>query len=243
MTNTRVSQERHESAARERRSMATSAAAATGPKRILIVDDHPAVREGLAAQIALQPDLEICGEAEGMNDALALLQEVVPDVAVVDISLKTGDGIELVKRIRSRNEQTRVVVWSMFDESLYAERALRAGAIGYVHKGLATREIVHAIRCALAGKLYLNERVSKSLLSRLAVKAPTDRSPIERLADRELETFRLMGCGLTTAQIARQMRLSAKTVETYRSRIKEKLGLGAMTELIRRAAQFVLENG
>ena len=123
--------------------------------RVLIVDDHPVVREGLAAQLAAQPGLEVCGEAEGVADALALVEAVKPDVAVVDISLKAGNGIDLIKRLKARHASVRVLVWSMYQEGLYAERALRAGALGYVHKGRATREIVGAIRAVLAGKVNI----------------------------------------------------------------------------------------
>src|SRR5262245_3564639 len=150
--------------------------------RVLIVDDHPVVREGLAAQIAIQPDLEVCGAAEGIADALALVGKARPDLAVIDISLKDGDGIDLIKRIKARCESVRIVVWSMYADHLYAERALRAGALGYVHKGKATQEILRAMRSALADKVYLNADVSAQLLSRLVNGGgqPADRSPVER---------------------------------------------------------------
>jgi DNA-binding NarL/FixJ family response regulator len=213
--------------------------------RVLIVDDHPVVREGLAAKLSTQPDLEVCGEAEDVAGALALVESARPDVYVVDISLKSGDGIDLIKRLKARDELARVVVWSMHQENLYAERALRAGALAYVHKGKATREILLAIRSALAGKVYLGEDTASWLLGRLVGaggKTPV-RGPIESLSDRELESFRLMGQGLTTEQVAEAMHVSTKTVETYRARIKEKLGLSNITELIQRAAQWVMENG
>jgi DNA-binding NarL/FixJ family response regulator len=225
--------------------MAATESGGAAAARVLIVDDHPVVREGLAAQIALQPDLEVCGEAEGVTDALALVETVRADVAVIDISLKSGDGIDLIKRLRARDPALRLVVWSMYPESLYAERALRAGALGYVHKGKATREILQAIRSALAGKVYLSADVSSALLGRLVGGSgrAIERTPIEDLSDRELEAFKLMGQGLTTEQIAERMHISPKTVETYRARIKEKLGLKNVTELIQRAAQWALENG
>ncbi len=212
--------------------------------RVFIVDDHPVVREGLTAKLSAQPDLEVCGEAEDVAGALTLAESAQPDVYVVDISLKGGDGIDLIKRIRARDEAARVVVWSMHQEGLYAERALRAGALAYVHKGKATREILQAIRSALAGKVYLGEDASARLLGRLvgAGGRPAERAPIERLSDRELEAFRLMGQGRTTEQVAEAMHVSPKTVETYRGRIKEKLGLSNSTELIQRATQWVLEN-
>jgi DNA-binding NarL/FixJ family response regulator len=211
--------------------------------RVLIVDDHPAVREGLAAQILAQPDLEVCGEADDVAGALTALQSTKPDVAVIDISLKTGSGIDLIKRIKARDGAVRLLAWSMYPEDLYAERALRAGAMGYVHKGRATREIIEAIRSVLAGKVFLSEELSAKLLGRLVGgQAETVRaSPDGALTDRELEVFGLMGRGLTTHQIAENMHLSSKTVETYRARIKDKLGLNTMAELIQRATQWVLE--
>jgi DNA-binding NarL/FixJ family response regulator len=212
--------------------------------RVFIVDDHPVVREGLMAKLSAQSDLEVCGEAEDVAGALARAESARPDVYVVDISLKQGDGIDLIKRIRARDASARVVVWSMHQESLYAERALRAGALAYVHKGRATREILQAIRLALAGKVYLGEDASARLLGRLvgAGGRPAERAPVESLTDRELEVFRLMGQGRTTEQVAEAMHVSPKTVETHRARIKEKLGLSNITELIQRAVQWVLEN-
>jgi DNA-binding NarL/FixJ family response regulator len=208
--------------------------------RILIVDDHPVVRDGLAAQFATESDLEVCGEAEDMAEALALVESIHPDVVIVDISLKSSNGLDLIKRIRDRDQKVRILVWSMFGEDLYAERALRAGAQGYVHKGLATREILNAVRTVLNGKIYLSGDQAERLLSRLARGGAIDRSPIDRLSDRELEAFELLGHGLTTEQIAKQMHVSPKTVETYRVRIKEKLNIDTLTELIRRATQWVL---
>jgi DNA-binding NarL/FixJ family response regulator len=210
--------------------------------RVFIVDDHPVVREGLSAKLSAQCDLEVCGEAEDVAGALALVESARPDVFVVDISLKHGDGIDLIKRIMARDESARVVVWSMHQEGLYAERALRAGALAYVHKGRATREILQAIRSALAGKVYLSEDFSAKLIGRLVGGQLPDRSPIETLSDRELEVFRSLGRGLTTEQIAEKMHLSPKTVETYRARIKQKLGLTNMSELIQRATAWLLEN-
>jgi DNA-binding NarL/FixJ family response regulator len=213
--------------------------------RVLIVDDHPVVREGLAAQIATRLDLEVCGEAEDLADALALIEKARPDVAIVDISLKTASGVDLIKRLKARGSSVRVVVWSMYPEGLYAERALRAGAHGYVHKGRATREILQAIDTVLAGKVHLSEDVSAKLLARLVGggRRPAGHSPVETLSDRELEVFERMGQGQTTEQIAAHLHLSPKTVETYRARLKEKLGLANITELIQRATQWVLENG
>jgi DNA-binding NarL/FixJ family response regulator len=217
-------------------------AAAKAPARVLIVDDHPVVREGLAAQLATEPDLELCGEAEDVAGALTLIESSRPDVAIIDISLKNGNGIDLVKRIRARDDTIRLLVWSMYVETHYAERALRAGAQGYVHKGRATREILDALRAVLAGKVYLSGDQADRLLQRLVNGQPVERSPIESLSDRELEAFELMGHGQSTEQIAATMHISPKTVETYRARIKEKLGLSNITELVHQAARWVFKN-
>jgi DNA-binding NarL/FixJ family response regulator len=213
--------------------------------RVLIVDDHPAVREALALRIGRQPDMEVCGEATDMGEALRLVADAQPDVAVVDITLKTGNGIDLIKRIRDRNDHVRLLVWSMHSESLYAERALRAGALGYITKDQATDRIVEAIRRVLAGKVYLSEAMTERMLRR-AVGGERDevaRSPLDVLADRELEVFRLIGEGVKTAEIAERLHLSVKTVETYRDRIRQKLDLSDGTALAHYATQWVLENG
>lgn len=213
--------------------------------RVLIVDDHPAVREALALRIGRQPDLEVCGEAPDVSEALRVLADSEPDVAVVDISLKTGNGIDLIKRIRDRNDHVRILVWSMHSESLYAERALRNGALGYINKDQATDRIVEAIRRVLEGKVWLSEAVTERLLHRSvgAGHRQTTRSPVDALADRELEVFRLIGQGVKTAAIAQRLHLSVKTIETYRDRIRQKLDLGDGTKLAHYAAQWMLENG
>ena len=213
--------------------------------RVLIVDDHPAVREALALRIGRQPDLEVCGEAADTAEALRLVAEARPDVAVIDISLKKGNGIDLIKRIRDRNERVRILVWSMHSESLYAERALRAGALGYVNKDQATDTIVEGIRQVLAGKVWLSEAMTERMLQRTVGGKRDDvaRSPLDALADRELEVFRLIGLGVKTAAIAERLHLSVKTVETYRDRIREKLDLSDGSALARCAMQWMLENG
>ena len=211
--------------------------------RALIVDDHPAVREALALRISRQPDMKVCGEAADMRDALRLIADSEPDVAVVDISLKTGSGIDLIKRIKDRSDRVRILVWSMHSESLYAERALRAGALGYVNKDQATDRIVEAIRRVLAGKVWLSEVMAERLLQRSVGGSGEDRSPLDVLADRELEVFRLIGEGVKTAEIAERLHLSVKTVETYRDRIRQKLDLSDGTKLVHYATQWVLENG
>ena len=213
--------------------------------RVLIVDDHPAVREGLSIRLSRQPDLEVCGEAADVPDALRLDADTDPDVIVVDISLRTGDGIELIKRLKARDSRARMLVWSMYSESLYAERALQAGAAGYITKEEATDTIVAAIRHVLAGGVYLSPRMTESVVRR-SVAGPGEGplpEPVANLSDRELEVFRHLGHGLDTHQIAERMRVSPKTVETYRARIKEKLGLDTASAVLQRAVRWVIENG
>lgn len=215
-----------------------------GPAKVLIVDDHPIVRDGLAAQLATESDLELCGQAEDVAGALAQVESARPDVAIIDISLKRGNGIDLIKRLRSRNVAMRILVWSMYPEKLYAERALRAGAQGYLHKGQATGEILNALRTVLAGKVYLSGNQSDQFLQRLiGTQKNVDRLPVDTLSDRELEAFELMGHGQTTEEIAAKMQISPKTVETFRARIKDKLALTNISELIERATRWVVENG
>jgi DNA-binding NarL/FixJ family response regulator len=211
--------------------------------RVLIVDDHPAVREALAMRIAAQPDLEVCGEAEDAAEALRLAAATDPNVAVIDIGLKAGDGIDLIKRLKARNEGFRAIVWSMYSEDLYAERALHAGALGYLNKERATSEIIAAIRQVLDGKMYLSPVLREKLLRRAVGSSTQDhgRSPVEILSDRELEVLRLIGDGVRTAEIAVRLHLSVKTIETYRGRIRQKLGLTNGADVARYAAQWALE--
>ncbi len=211
----------------------------------MIVDDHPAVREALALRISTQSDLEVCGEAVDVNEALQLVRTTHPDVAIIDICLKTGDGIDLIRRIRSRNPELRMLVWSMYSENLYAERALRAGAMGYLNKEQATSTIIEAIRRVLDDKVYLSAAMAEKLLKRTIGQTNSDcgRSPIDALSDRELAVFRLIGEGMKTQEIANQLHLSPKTVDTYRDRIREKLDLRGSSELVRSAVRWVIECG
>jgi DNA-binding NarL/FixJ family response regulator len=211
--------------------------------KILIVDDHPVVREGLSLQLATQPDLVVCGEAEDIPGALQQAAATKPDLVIVDITLKNGSGLDLIRRLRARDEQVKLLVWSMHPENLYAERVIRAGAQGYLHKGQATSKLLEAIRTVLAGRVFISGDMTDLLLKRVVgAKQGDELSPIERLSDRELEAFKLMGEGLTTERIAARMFVSPKTVETYRARIKDKLGLNNVTELVQRATQWVIEN-
>ncbi|SMP66700.1 two component transcriptional regulator, LuxR family [Neorhodopirellula lusitana] len=212
--------------------------------QIVIVDDHPSTRFGLATRIELEPDLQICGEAADVDEALELIGQVCPDVAVIDVSLKTGSGIDLIKQVKESHPRVKMLVWSMYEEGLYAERALRAGALGYINKQQATDTIVEAIRTIMAGDLFLSKELSAKMLHRVIQgKESVALSPVDSLSDRELETFRLIGQGMNTKDIAKAMDLRPKTVETYRARIKDKLEIDEMAALTREATQWVLENG
>jgi DNA-binding NarL/FixJ family response regulator len=210
--------------------------------RVLIVDDHPVMRRGLSQVVGDQPDMEVCGEAASVDEAMALAEQNVPDLIIVDISLGDKNGIELIKQVRNRWPDVRMLVSSMHDETLFAERALRAGAMGYVNKGEETGTLMEAARRVLDGHIHLSPQMTTRLLNQVATTPLTDsRSPIEKLSDRELEVFRLIGEGLLTKQIAARLKLSIKTIETYRENIKAKLNLANAAELTRHAVQWVLE--
>ena len=211
------------------------------PARILIIDDHPVVRRGLAGLINEADDLTVCGEADSLSQGLALLRELKPALALVDLSLGDGHGLELIKQARAEGLTTRLLVVSMMDESLYADRVLRAGAEGYLRKEEATENIVTAIRDVLIGKVYLSATATARVLNQVATKDGVDKTPIETLSDRELEVFELLGSGLSSRDIAERLELSVKTVETYREKIKAKLSLKNGTELTRHAIHFVIE--
>ena len=212
--------------------------------RILIVDDHPAVREALGIRIAQQSDMEICGEAADIPEAIEIVRELSPDIAIIDTSLKKGNGLDLIKRIKSQNETIRMLVWSMHGESLYAERALRAGAMGYITKEQATGQILEAIRVVMTGKIYLSPGMTETLLQRTVASGggTLERSPMEALSDRELEVFRMIGEGIKTTEIAARLHLSVGMIWTYRGRIREKLGLADGTELVHQATQWVIDH-
>ncbi len=211
--------------------------------RIFIVDDHPAVRQGVIAIVSHEPDMLICGEASGVPDAMQQIATLMPDVAVIDISLKFGNGIDLVKRIKAEYPSVRMLVWSMFPDTLYAARALRAGALGYLNKSDSTEQLVDAIRMIAQGKIYLTEDASARLLQEKFTNAVRENNtlPLDLLSDRELEVFKLIGEGLSSQQIAESIMLSLSTVETYRQRIKSKLNIQGSNELIRSAVQWSLE--
>jgi DNA-binding NarL/FixJ family response regulator len=216
----------------------------TGYKRkkkgVLVVDDHPIVRQGILSILEQEPDLTVCAEAESTGEALKAIKARKPDIAVIDISLKGADGLELTKAIRTQYPGLPVLIMSMHDESLYAERVLRAGANGYIMKQEVSDKIVDAIRQVLNNQVYVSEEVrQRILLGMRGHPADTASAPVQRLSDRELEVFRLIGRGYGTRQVAQQLFLSIKTIETYRAHIKDKLGLDNATELVRFAVQWV----
>jgi DNA-binding NarL/FixJ family response regulator len=209
----------------------------TKQAKVLIVDDHPVVREGLAQRIALDPELTVCGEAADVAEALRLVASQQPDVAIIDIALRESNGIDLIKRIKARADSVRMLVLSMYDDALFARRALRAGAMGYINKAQVTGKIIEAIHRVLEDRVYLSEQVVEQMLTRTVggKEEGQQHTEVELLSDRELEVFKYIGQGMSTHQIAEKMHLSLKTVETYRARIKEKLDLKSATELIQRA--------
>lgn len=211
----------------------------TAKKRIFVVDDHPLVREWLAVLINQQPDLHVCGDAAAAFEALKLIAAAKPDVAIVDISMEGGSGLELLKSIKAACPEVAVIILSMHDESIYGERALRAGARGYVMKREATTTVLQAIRCVLGGKLYTSENNAGLVTEELVPGGlPPVASLVELLSDRELEVFNLLGCGYSTRQIAKELRVGFKTVQSFRVRIKEKLKLATATELLREAVRW-----
>jgi DNA-binding NarL/FixJ family response regulator len=212
--------------------------------RVLIVDDHPFMRRGLAQTINDMDEMTVCGEASDKAEGLQKVEELTPDLVVVDISLGDGSGIELIKEIKSRWPNTKMLVSSMHDESLFAERAIRAGALGFVNKGESSETFVEALRKVKDGNIFLSSRMTDYVLNQF-VNSPEEprKSRIDSLSDREIEVFELIGRGMITKQIAAKLELSPKTVETYREHIKMKLNLANGTELTRHAVQWVLEQG
>jgi DNA-binding NarL/FixJ family response regulator len=207
--------------------------------RILVVDDHPMVRNGLIRMISQQSDLTCCGEAGTVAEAQSAVSREKPDLVILDLRLRGGDGLELIKSLKSQFPDLRILILSQFDEPLYIERALRAGAMGYVIKDQATEEVLNGIRTVLAGDLYLTRSMAALLLHRFVGKAPKfPQSPVDPLTDRELHVLQLLGAGLSTRQIASELNLSFKTVETHRENIKRKLGLRGAAALIHFATEW-----
>jgi DNA-binding NarL/FixJ family response regulator len=201
-------------------------------------------REHLAQLIDRDLGMRVCGEADNIHDAITLIEETSPDVAIIDISLRGSSGLELIKDIKARGIDISVLVLSMHDEGLYAERALRSGANGYISKTEASSEVVNAIRCVMNGDIYASQQLTARLLERMTRKnLPPEMTGLEQLADRELEVFQYLGRGKSNREIAKLLNLSESTVETYRSRIKDKLQLRSAAELYLRAGQWVRDNG
>ncbi|MEX0662064.1 MAG: response regulator transcription factor [Balneolaceae bacterium] len=211
----------------------------TTKKRIYIVDDHPLMRKGMAMTLQANIEFEVCGQSETAEQALTEIPTLKPDVAVIDISLPGMNGIELIKHLLTQLEGLKVLVVSRHDEELYAERAIRAGAKGYLMKLEAGDVIVSAVRQILNGGIYLSDKIGSQLIMKLASGQSTGNNPLELLSDRELEVFELTGKGETTKEIAERLHVSVKTVDTYRARIKEKMDLKNANELLRRAVQWV----
>jgi len=214
---------------------------ATGKKaRILLVDDHPIVRERLIDVISREPDLVVCAEAEDRMSGLAAVEKTRPDLVIVDLTLKNSNGLDLIKDIHSRWPRMLMLVVSMHDETLYAERVIRAGARGFITKQEASRRIMQAIRTVLANELYLNEAAAKQIIKRMAgpEEGQAD-NPAACLADRELQVFELTGKGKNVRQIATELRIGVKTVETYRARIREKLNLETGSDLLQAAISWL----
>jgi DNA-binding NarL/FixJ family response regulator len=213
-------------------------------KKILIVEDHPLFRAMLVQLIGREPGMMVCGEADNIKDALTLIGRTHPDAAILDLTLRGSSGLELIKELKAQDIGLPVLVLSMHAEKLYAERVLRAGAKGYVSKQESPAEVVEAIRKVLDGHIYTSERVTETILKRLgrADKA-VQPSGVDLLSDREIEVFQLVGRGLNSREIAGQLNLGATTVDSYRARIKEKLGIRNAAELYQRAAQWLAESG
>jgi DNA-binding NarL/FixJ family response regulator len=207
------------------------------------VDDHPIVRERLAELINQEPDLTVCGEADDSRGALKAVESLRPDLAIVDISLKDTYGIELIKQLKDLYPKFPMLVLSMHDESLYGERALRAGARGYLNKQEASKRVITAIRRILAGDIFVSDKMAATILQKMAGGAPGGGSPTDVLTDRELEVFQLLGQGLGVKEIAQNLFISVKTVEAHREHIKQKMKFKDSNELLRFAFRFTLNEG
>jgi DNA-binding NarL/FixJ family response regulator len=212
--------------------------------RVVVVDDHPVVRSGLVNIIAAMPNVEVCGEAETGAAAVEMSETLQPDMIVLDIGLKDSNGLELIKQMKARCEDVRILVCSMRDESLFAERALNAGAAGYLQKDEDSEQIREAVRRVLDGKVHVSDTITSQLVRRAATGENTAASdPVDCLSDRELEVFELIGRGWTTKRIAKSLHLSSKTIDTYRMHIKQKLQLETTSELTVHAANWMFERG
>ena len=209
--------------------------------RVAIVDDHPIVRQGLCQAVSREADLRVCAEASGIVEILQKIDDAHPDILVIDLALDGEDGIDLIDYAKSRVPSIKILVYSAHDEDTFAGRVLRAGALGFINKREPISKVVDAIRQVLRGEVYLSPHMTKTLLHRAAVGQTLDAEPMSTLSDRELQVFRLIGEGLSTAQIADKLELSPKTVESHRKTIKQKLNIDTSTQLSRRAFQWVME--
>lgn len=212
-------------------------------KRILIVDDHPMMRQGLAQLIGMEHDLAVCGEAENAGSALNAVSTLKPDLVLADISLPGKNGLELIKDFQAIQPGLPVLVISMHDESLYAERVLRAGGRGYIMKQEGGKKLMQAVRQVLEGKVYVSEKISAGILENLSGRPGAEGSPLEKLTDRELEIFQLIGQGKGTRDIAETLHISVKTIDVHRANIKAKLKLQSASELIRYAVRWAESKG
>jgi DNA-binding NarL/FixJ family response regulator len=206
---------------------------------VVIVEDHPMFREQIAHLIGKQADMMVCGEADNIQDGLALIKEKKPAIAIVDISLRGSSGLELLKDLRAQEIELPILVLSMHEESLYAERAIRAGARGYITKHEASEKVMFAIRKVLRGEIYLNPRVMSQVVTRIAGTSDAEKQPIQRLTDRELEVFELIGRGQRAREISARLGVGLTTVDTYRARTKDKLNLENPVQLQVEATRFV----
>jgi DNA-binding NarL/FixJ family response regulator len=215
---------------------------AANKSRLLIVDDHPLFREGLRQIIERDPELMVCGEAADSREALEAIAQLKPDLVLLDISLGGTSGIDLIKSIKNDHDELPILVVSMHDESLYAERSLRAGAMGYIMKHEPGKTVKAAIHKILGGEMYLSDKMSSAVISRfMRGQAESPTSPLELLSDRELEVFRMLGQGKGTRQIAHDLEITIATVNSFRNRIKEKLHLKTATEVMLQAIQYFRE--
>jgi DNA-binding NarL/FixJ family response regulator len=211
---------------------------------VFLVDDHPAIREALADTIDGTMDMEVCGQSSSSDDAFRMIEQLEPDVAIVDISLNDAHGLDLVQNVRAQYPDVKMIVFSMYDENVYAERAIRAGASGYLMKSEPTKSVIEAIRSVNRGEVYLSRRMASRILNKVAMGRSTEPSfAIDELTDREMAVFQMLGQGYSVQDIQDRLNLSRKTIETYRRRAKEKLGFDTVSELLQYAVQWTYGQG
>lgn len=212
--------------------------------RVFLVDDHPAIREAVRDTIEETMDMEICGETSSSDEAFRKIEELEPDVAIIDISLNDAHGLDLVQNVRAQYPDVQTIVFSMYDENVYAERAIRAGAAGYLMKSEPTKNIVEAVRSVHEGEVYLSRRMASRILNKVAMGQSSEPNfAIDELTDREMAVFQMLGQGYSVKEIQDRLNLSRKTIETYRRRAKEKLGFETVSELLQYAVQWTYGQG